>query len=453
MSGYGGYSRGQQQPLGLPPSTYASRPGGGDPDGLVGGLGGSSTAQLLARLSELENRVETLSKVGGQVTEERNARMVVEADLESHMARLEEHEKASDARVGKLEEKVQTWHDEIVADVSTEMDSFTVQVLEEVRKVNVAFPEMKRKVEGAASAANDSAAFAQQMQTQGQQQLQALEQETQSALAALGNTLGSEQRDHAEAITNLMDMVERTATQDDLNAAVDGIAAELQAQTGELETSVGMVNERCAGVERELERAVTELASVVDEQVAELDGRLGGSIEKLTVEVGEEISHLQETSEAKSLDLSAKIAALADDLTLRTSELTRRCAAVEETTGSFASAKAREDMVVKISQNMQSLDAKMENTAQVLHQKVELTAEEMDRQLDATVTSVDAKLARGARDAAQRAELMAKAMQQDFAEEKTLLDAEVNKVKDTVERQEKRLLSTLADDAKVTCAF
>jgi len=95
----------------------------------------------------------------------------------------------------------------------------------------------------------------------------------------------------------------------------------------------------------------------------------------------------------------------------------------------------------------------MENTAQVLHQKVELTAEEMDRQLDATVTSVDAKLARGARDAAQRAELMAKAMQQDFAEEKTLLDAEVSKVKDTVERQEKRLLSTLADDAKVTCAF
>lgn len=416
-------------------------------------LGNSSTAQLVARLSALEGRIETLSKVGSQVTDERNARMVVEADLESHMARLEEHERASDVRIGELEAKVRSWHDEIVADVSTEMDSFTVQVVrpleEEVRRVNDAFPDMKREVEDASSAANDSAAFAEQMNSQGQQQLQALEQETQSAITQLAAKLGGEQRDHAEAITNLMDMVERTATQEELSAAMDGIAGELEARTNELETSVGMVNERCAGVERELERAVQELASVVDEQVAELDGRLSGAIEKLTVEVGEEVTHLQEITEAKSLDLSSKIAALSDDLQLRANELTRRCAAVEETTGSFASAKSREDMVVKISLNMQSLDAKMENTAQVLHQKVELTAEEMDRQLDACVTSVDAKLAKGARDAAARSELAAKEMQQDFAEEKTLLDSEVSKVKDTIERQEKRMLSTLSDDAKV----
>ena len=407
-------------------------------------LASVTLGQLSAELYALQSKVERLS-AGKELEEERNRRMVVEADLEGVIQQMDE----SDARVASLEEKLRTWHAEIVQEVSGEMLGFQERVAQplqrDIKRVTDKFPQVERRVEEGAEAAM----AAQQAQTQLQAQLQVLANDTQTAIEQLATQLGAEQRDHAEAIENLMDMVERTATQDEMTSALEAMATDLHGRTTELGGQIAVTTEKVDAVEQELERSVHELAAVVDEQVGSLDARLGDALEALRSELREEITQLGREGQELSSRVSSRIDVLSTDLELRTTELTRRCAATEEVTGSLSSAKAREETVLKISQQMQALDAKMENTAQVLHQKVELTAEEMDRQLNQTATSVDSKLAKGARDAATRAELAAKSIRQDFAEEKTLLDSEVAKLKSTIERQEKRMLSTLSDDAKV----
>lgn len=411
------------------------------------GAGTGGLAKLTAELYALQGKVKTLP-AAKDLAEERNRRIALEAELDAAMQRMDD----SDARLKKLEDKVRTWHDEIVGDVSREMLGFqarAVQPLEaQVREMSSAFPEVKRQSEAAVR----TAIGAQDMQAQLRSQLQALTDDTHAAVSQLAEQLGAEQRDHAEAIENLMEMVEHTATHDELNSALQGMTADLDGRTTELGGQISATTARMDAVEQELDRSVQELAHAVDEQVGGLDVQLRGSIDQLGSEMRDQVAQLGRDEQEMTSKTSTIIDSLSADLELRTNELTRRCVALEETTGSLASAKTRDDMVQKISQQMLSLETKLENTAQVLHQKVELTAEEMDRQLDQTATSVDSKLAKGARDAATRADLAVKSMQQDFAEEKALLDSEVAKLKSTIERQEKRLLSTLSDDAKVNMA-
>ena len=57
--------------------------------------------------------------------------------------------------------------------------------------------------------------MASQVAHEAQAQVQALADSTRETVERLGAELGAEQRDHAEAITNLMDMLERTATQEE----------------------------------------------------------------------------------------------------------------------------------------------------------------------------------------------------------------------------------------------
>ena len=404
------------------------------------GAGTGGLAKLTAELYALQGKVKTLP-TAKDLTEESNRRIALEAELDAAMQRMDD----SDARLKKLEDKVRTWHDEIVEDVSREMLGFqarAVQPLEaQVREMKSTFPEVKRQAEAAVR----TAIAAQDMQAQLRSQLQALADDTHAAVSRLAEQLGAEQRDHAEAIENLMEMVEHTATHDELSSALQGMTADLDGRTTELGGQISATTARVDAVEQELERSVQELSHAVDEQVGGLDAQLRGSIDELGSEMRDQVAQLGHDGQEMTSKTSMKIDSMSADLEL----LARRCVALEETTGSIASAKTRDDIVQKLSQQMLSLETKLENTAQVLHQKVELTAEEMDRQLDQTATSVDSKLAKGARDAATRADLAVKSMQQDFAEEKALLDSEVIKLKSIIERQEKRLLSTLSDDAKV----
>ena len=329
-------------------------------------------------------------------------------------------------------------------EIQTELDEFRSRVVapleEEIRtSLRVTFPEMQRTV--ATSAAD--ASVASQVAHETQAQVQALADSTRETVERLGAELGAEQRDHAEAITNLMDMLERTATQEELTSGLDACTQEADARASTLEGALAGATDRLGVVEQEVERTLSQLTEQVEGRLSEIDGRLTASIDSLSSDTAAELSRLEGDGQAVRSDLSGKVEGVADDLLHKAGDLARRCAAIEETVGTVSSARARDDAVLKLTQNMQALDAKVENTAQVLHQKVELTAEEMDRQLDATVTNVDAKLTKGARDAAARAEQGTKQMQQDFAEEKGLLDSEVEKLKTMIERQEKRLLSSL----------
>lgn len=420
-------------------AAMSGRRQGGEQPGLP-----PSLTQLTTDLYALKLKVQSFPTTK-ELEDERHRRIAVETELEAARQHIDDN----DARLARLEEDVRSWHHEIVQEVSREMLDFqgrVVQPLEEqVRAMHDVFPEIEHQAE----AANQIATASQQAHGLLQTQIQGITDDTQRTVLQLREQLGAGQSDHAEALVNLMEMVEQTATHDQLTTALEGVAADLDAQTTQLVEQITAANDRVEVVEQELGRSVQDLAGVVDEQVEALEARFQEMIQATASEMREQITQLGSDGRAMSSETQSKIDDLASDVELRTNELTRRCVEFEETMGSMSSAKARDEIVLKLTQQVQSLDAKMENTAQVLHQKVELTAEEMDRQLDQTVLSVDSKLAKGARDAAIKAEMASKSLQEDFAEEKNTLDTEVAKLKSTIERQEKRLLSTLSEDAKI----
>jgi hypothetical protein len=166
------------------------------------GAGDGSLAKLTADLYALQGKVQTLP-AAKEVEEERKRRIAVEAELDTAVQRIDD----SDARLKKLEDKVRSWHDDIVEDVSREMLGFQARVVqpleEQVREMNSVFPQVERQAE----AATQAAIAAQDAQAQLQAQLQTLTDDTHFRIAQLAEQLGAEQRDHAEAIENLMEMV------------------------------------------------------------------------------------------------------------------------------------------------------------------------------------------------------------------------------------------------------
>ncbi len=116
------------------------------------GAGDGSLVKLTTDLYALQGKVQTLPSAK-EIDEERNRRIAVEAELETAIQRMDD----SDARLKKLEDKVRSWHDEIVEDVSREMLGFQARVVqpleEQVREMNSVFPQVERQAEAATQAA------------------------------------------------------------------------------------------------------------------------------------------------------------------------------------------------------------------------------------------------------------------------------------------------------------
>ena len=68
-----------------------------DASSSYGGAGSSSVDHLVRRLSALEEQVAGLGRTEKLIVDERNARVVVESDMDLHIKRLDQHVSAHPA--------------------------------------------------------------------------------------------------------------------------------------------------------------------------------------------------------------------------------------------------------------------------------------------------------------------------------------------------------------------
>ena len=396
-------------------------------------LGAGALQALLDRVDDLEHGYEKMSVLhtsmgGGRAFE----------DL---LDRVDDSERHAEEDVQRLEKQIQGLKHEIISEVAQELQDALVPIQASVSNLAALPPRVAAMEE-----------YRREMDRNRQDFL-----EVQSQLAGeheefmrLINVATSDLKDHAEAIGNMMDMVEKTATHEDLGKALDssaqemeelfrGAAADRQSLRETLGRSMSDLDAQVGRLHNETSEKLTDLklqtnlvlddhAKAVSTEVDRLDGHL--------VDFRQEFSGIVSGLEAEYHTNLTEITDKFTDLNVKLTPI-------------VASAPARDDFLQKMSVKMQGLDAKVDSTSQILHQKVELTAEAVDRHLASSKSSLDAKVDKVARESTIRSDGIFKQLKSEQAEERHALEAAIATVQTATERQEARMVSRIDDDTKL----
>lgn len=177
--------------------------------------------------------------------------------------------------------------------------------------------------------------------------------------ASVHRQLADEQQDHAEAINNIIQMLEKTATQEDVARSADAAAME----AGDLVRQLALADNRAASVEAQLERFSSELSLRVEGQLGSLSERLESDIDSLRAETTAELLRMDRRGQDSSAALSTVVTQVSSEVTDYTCALNRRFDQLEEAVGTAEAAKAKHEMLQKLSRTVLSLEAKLDSTA------------------------------------------------------------------------------------------
>ena len=204
-----------------------------------------------------------------------------------------------------------------------------------------------------------------------------------------------------------MDMLEKTATHEDLEQAMDQQYEDL------------------------LERSKVEALELVEENILKIEEKVkkaapgGSAAQSTSSRATASARHDADGTPATEKQLAALRGQLLANI--------EAVAARIEAGGGAAGASVSEAVgthdasLKKLGTTLQALDAKIDNTTQLLAQKVEITAEEMDRQLANTFASMEAKLDRREQTTNDRIESNAKTTAADLRAVKQTTVAELKK--------------------------
>lgn len=347
-------------------------------------LGTGSVAFLSGRIEEVQQVVDELRANHAEMRDERNNRVALEEELDDHAERLETHERraAEDLRAltQSFEAKLVRAQEQMEAGFKQQLERFKQSALRPLEdRLDAA--ASRRDVEDQAQAV----ATIEDMLGQ----LDARQGEDHAALGGLCEELRTEQHDHREAIGNLMDLLEKTATVEDMQREredLDSVLVEIHAQmdafgsrladtsaTAEvLQQDVGEAL-KAHGRLDELERSVadqmaTTASAAVVEQISE---RVNTGLRELEVKAKEcehQTNRRLVDAERRSNQVTTTVEAFADNV--------RKQSTVSE----------------QVVASVRSLEAKLDNTAQLLHQESEQLIRQWGDMTDGRIAVVEDKL-------------------------------------------------------------
>ena len=175
------------------------------------------------------------------------------------------------------------------------------------------------------------------------------------------------QRDHADAINNLMDLLESTATRADLAALADDAARETEGQlqaasdglTAAIQKQAADFDELYAQVADSTHAA--EAAAAVDEQLREM------RVELSTVR--QSASQLAQDGAAK---LSVDFRGLERTCERRIGDVERRCSQALQSAEVWGERVQTQSIVAdQVAASVQALEAKMESATELLHKETD----------------------------------------------------------------------------------
>lgn len=278
-----------------------------------------------------------------------------------------------------------------------------------------------------------------------------------SPLQSLIQTVQVEQQDHAEAIGNLMDLLERTATQDSVAQAADALAADVDTVSEQVEGSLNRVDEAMGELEERLKaleagfgQIEADTAATIDARMAEIGDELTAGMDVSLQQSADEMAAVQSKLEKEVSEVTVSMTSMEHGLQDHVHDLGSRLKAVEDSTSETVdTVNSHGTRVMKMSAALEALDAKVESTSQVLDQKVELTAEEMDRQLAATKVSLETSLAKHSRETTDRIDAGDKAGLNALAEVRQGLSTQVDTHKQRMAEFETGAATQAEKDIKI----
>eukprot|EP01052_Picozoa_sp_SAG31_P014569 SAG31_NODE_910_length_11078_cov_25.691062_3_plen_1389_part_00 len=258
--------------------------------------------------------------------------------------------------------------------------------------------------------------------------------------------LTKDQHDHHQAITDLLELVATTVTQDDLDRRLDQHAQDTLAsiQDGfafaeQLRASLGQIDERVVQLEdktavlvnREMLAAETrDLAATIEAEGQQrklddeaLQQHLQTSIDELSSSLDALSNVSKETKDSCNL-VGDRVVVLEHAIPLHSEELRQ------------------------LNQHRATIESKLDSTSQVLERSIELTADEMDRQLAQTMATVDTKLSKLQNEVRFQSEATEKTAQTEIRTVRSALDQAINNLATKVNAHESLLSSRTVEDIR-----
>jgi hypothetical protein len=276
-------------------------------------------------------------------------------------------------------------------------------------------------------------------------------QQNHATLVQMSGDLAAEQRDHAEAINNCMDMLEKTTVHEDLERVVDQQTQEMMVQfqecrafTEDLSVKLAALDERtkCMGDDMQTNM-------ITKDKINELEENINRALEMQRQENMAETKAVERQVNLTAESLTASMTNLSELVGNRWHESKGD---YEQLMGKFENFghefRAHTEHVQRLGVTVEAIDTKLESTSQVLDQKVELTAEEMDRQLAAATISLDTKLTKLRRELDDQADATEKMTLSEIRAMGTSTDSKIGKLQQKVDVHETLLHSRSSNELK-----
>ena len=166
----------------------------------------------LSVVEEMQQTVEELRQGYAEMRNERNARVAIEDELDLHIGRLDDHERAvaeqfRESEIGFARQLARA-QEQMQAAFTQQLDHWKQSVLHPIED-KLTQAATRKEVE---TQADQAAAMEELLGA-----LQARQEEDHATLGGLFEELQTEHVDHREAIGNMMVLVEKTATLDQVS--------------------------------------------------------------------------------------------------------------------------------------------------------------------------------------------------------------------------------------------
>ena len=348
-------------------------------------LGPASTRVLSDRIEALERTVSTTNAL---LKEERNRARTLEGDVDKLAERIEGIPAATDLRqirqeLGEMLQQQKGWQEQVVQAVDVSQLELQDQMRQSLASADKATARQLQK-----SREGSEALFA---------SLQDKIAEADSSIRAacdksIAQGLGSaaellrEQRDHADAINNIMDMLESTATRDDFARAAEQSAADTEAKLGALEGQL------MALLEEQAEEH-DQLYSTVSSSKAELESALDERLKALESEVGDVKQTARDNQDDAAAKLVLEFKGLERGCERRIVDIERHVSQTLQSVEVWGERVSAQSILSdQVSASVQALEAKMESGTELLQKETDHQVRQCRDMIDGRLVSVETKL-------------------------------------------------------------
>jgi hypothetical protein len=220
-----------------------------------------------------------------------------------------------------------------------------------------------------------------------------VEQANQLAVDLSGQATG-ELQDHTAAITNMMDMLERTSTHDDLARE----RADLDLIIVDMNTQLNALSNRANDSDTEAERMRKHIADALGAhgRIGDLEGLVQNAVRELAA--ADDLRNVEQLVRDTARDLALKSKDLEQALSRRLLETERRANQTSLSVETFGETVRKQGSVSEqVVHSVQALETKLDNTAQLLHQETEQLVRQWADMTEGRVDAVESKLANSAK--------------------------------------------------------